>query len=217
VEPLSAPPRIRVPRLSETQRIVSIPPVPLLRAQDGASPRLRTALRVAVRGGSLVARFDGRDDGWVATKTRRDDALWEEDVFEVYLTPVDATHTYYEFEVNPLGTLFDAAILSPGLARPTICVDVLWDCPGYRARVRRAPGSWSAALTIPLEPLCADGKPPRESRSNFFCGGPRELTEYSSWSPLHRDPPDFHDASRFGTLVLDEAGPTAAGRPRSAG
>ena len=162
-------------------------------------------------------RFDGRDEGWVATKTRRDDALWEEDVFEVFVTPHDPPHTYYEFEVNPLGTLFDAAILSPRLARPTICVDVLWDCPGYRARVRREPGSWSAALTIPLEPLCGTEKPPREWRANFFRVDRGERTEYSSWSPLHRDPPDFHDASRFGTLLLDEPGPTAAGRPRSAG
>ncbi len=203
MEALSAPPQIRVPRLSATDRIVSIPSVPLLRAQDGAPPRLRTALRVALRGDALVVRFDGRDDGWVATKTRRDDALWEEDVFEAFVTPLDPPHTYYEFEVNPIGTLFDAAILSPRLERPTICVDVLWDCPGYRALVRRETGSWSAALTIPLAPLFTGASPPRAWRANFFRVDRGERTEYSAWSPLYRDPPDFHDAKRFGTLLFE--------------
>lgn len=160
-------------------------------------------------------RFDARDEGWVGTKTRRDDALWEEDVFEAFLAPLDPPHTYYEFEVNPLGTLFDARIESPRLTRPTICVDVLWDCPGYRARVTRRPDAWSAALTIPLAPLCGGESVPLRWRANFYrvdrgqTGQTGQTTEYSAWSPLHRDPPDFHDATRFGTLLFDQ--PTLSG------
>lgn len=149
-------------------------------------------------------RFDGRDDGWVATKVRRDDALWEEDVFEVFLTPQDPPHVYFEFEVNPLGTLFDAAILSPRLVRPMICLDVGWDCPGYRAKVERRKRSWSARLSIPLAPLC-EGEVPAVWRANFFRvdrGAGKAPDELSSWSPLYRDPADFHDARRFGTLTF---------------
>lgn len=150
-------------------------------------------------------RFDGRDAGWIATKTRRDDSLWEEDVFEVFLAREDPPHTYYEFEVNPLGTLFDACILSPRLRRPTICVDVAWDCPGFRARVVRRDGRWSSTLTIPLSPL-GEGEIPRRWRANFFRvdrGATRQGDEYSSWSPTLATPPDFHDATRFGILDLD--------------
>ncbi|HEY6147103.1 MAG TPA: carbohydrate-binding family 9-like protein [Thermoanaerobaculia bacterium] len=202
MEALKEPPRITVAELGSTDRLVSLPPLPLVRAADGGPPRLSTALRVGHRAGSLVVRFDGRDDGRVASKTRRDDALWQEDVFEVFLAPADPPHVYFEFEVNPLGTLFDAAILSPRLVRPTICVDVEWDCPGYRARVRATETSWSALLTIPLAPLCGGAPRPAAWLANFFRIDRGKETEYSAWSPVHRDPVDFHDARRFGTLVL---------------
>lgn len=202
MEALTEPPEIRVPRLAATDRLVSLPSVPLLRARDGGPPRLSTALRVGHRDGALVVRFDARDDGRVATKTRRDDALWEEDVFEVFVAPAEPPHVYFEFEVNPLGTLFDAAILSPRLVRPTICLDVQWDCPGYRARVKTREGSWSALLVIPLAPLCGGAPIPRNWRANFFRIDRGRETEYSAWSPILNEPVDFHDARRFGRLEL---------------
>ncbi|MCA1617351.1 MAG: carbohydrate-binding family 9-like protein [Acidobacteria bacterium] len=207
MEALTPPPRTRVPFLSPTDRLVSLPSMPLVRARDGEDPRLKTAVRLGWRAGCLLVRFDARDDGCVATKVRRDDSLWEEDVFEVFLTPLDPPHAYFEFEINPLGTLFDAAILSPRLVRPTICLDVGWDCAGYRARVERREKSWSALLSIPLAPLCGGSIPP-VWRANFFRvdrGAGRGPDEFSAWSPLHRDPVDFHDAKRFGTLVLERS------------
>lgn len=183
---------------------MSIRPTALVRATDGGTPRLATALRVAHRAGDLLVRFDGRDDGWVATKTRRDDALWEEDVFEVFLAADDPPHFYWEFEVNPLGTMFDAAIQSPRLFRPTICVDVAWDCPGFRATVKTSQRSWSARMRIPLGALAA-GPVSRTWRANFFRVDRGPVDELSAWSPILSDPIDFHDARRFGTLVLDDS------------
>lgn len=205
MEALTPPPKARVPSLSQTDRLVSLPPIALVRARDGEIPRLRTAVRLGRRAGCLLVRFDGRDDGWVASKVRRDDALWEEDVFEVFLTPLNPPHVYFEFEVNPLGTLFDAVVLSPRLVRPTICLDVGWDCAGFTARVERREKSWSALLSIPLAPLCAGPVPP-VWRANFFRvdrGEGKSPDELSSWSQLSRDPVDFHDARRFGTLTLE--------------
>src|SRR5471030_1670951 len=101
-------PAIDIPALGETERLVSLPPLPLSDARTGAPPRLRTAVRVGLRGKTLCVRFDGRDAGVVATYRERDEPLWKEDVFEVFLAPLHPPTIYYEFEVNPLGTLFDA-------------------------------------------------------------------------------------------------------------
>jgi hypothetical protein len=205
VEALAALPELRVPLLTSHQRLVELPPVSLVRAADAGRPRLATSFRVGLRGGYLLVRFDGRDDGWIATRTRRDDALWQEDVFEVFLAPDEPPHTYYEFEVNPLGTLFDARIESPRLIRPFICVDVLWDCPGLAARVTRRENLWSAVLRIPIAPLAPGGELPARWRANFFRvdrGGRKNPDEFSAWSPAMAEPPDFHDARRFGRLIL---------------
>ncbi|MET0619314.1 MAG: carbohydrate-binding family 9-like protein, partial [Thermoanaerobaculia bacterium] len=157
------------PPLAPTDRLVSLPALKLVDARTGKPPRLATALRIGRRGDALCVRFDARDGtGVVTTHRDRDAPLWEEDVCEVFLAPEeDPPRRYFEIEVNPLGTLFDARVESPGLARASMRADTSWDCPGLSARVTVRPGRWSAALTIPLAPLC-DGPIPEVWRANFY-------------------------------------------------
>lgn len=197
-----------MPLLGPTDRLVAIPPVNLRDAATGAPPRLRTAVRVGFRHGSLVVRFDGRDDGVVASLRRRDEPLWTEDVYEVFVTPFDPPVVYFEFEVNPLGALFDARVESPGLARATMKADVGWDLPGLRGTSRVQPGRWSATLTIPLATL-VPGSLPRSWRANFCRIDRGGTDEYSAWARTGADPVDFHVAARFGVILLPLSATTA--------
>ena len=196
------PPHREVPLLSATERLVSLPALSLRDAVTGGLPRLTTSLRVGFRDGALLVRFDGRDDGVVATLTRRDDPLWKEDVFEVFLSPNEPPTVYYEFEVNPLAARFDAQIESNEMRRETMRVDVSWNCSGYQARVRRAPGKWSALLRIPLAPMAVPV--PTVWRANFYRIDRGASDEYSAWSPTFAEPADFHVPGRFGTLLLPQ-------------
>ena len=193
-------PSVRVPSLGPTDRLVALAPLHLTNSADGSAPGLATAVRVGAREGALLVRFDGRDSGVVATLTGRDDPLWKEDVFEVFLSPEDPPVVYYEFEVNPLGALFDARVESPDGRRDTMKIDVAWNCPGFSARVRRREGAWSAVLRIPLAPMAPDGA--LSWRANFYRIDRGEPDEYSAWSPTGADPPDFHRPDRFGFLRL---------------
>jgi hypothetical protein len=199
-------PRLDVPRLGLTDRLVSLRPVELRDAATGAAPRFRTAVRVGARNGVLLVRFDGRDAGTVATLTRRDDSLWTEDVYEVFLSPLDPPTLYFEFEVNPLGTLFDARVESPDLVRKTMRVDPSWNLRGLSGKSRVRPGRWSAVLKIPLAGLLGGAAPdadvPRTWRANFFRIDRGSPDEFSAWSPTWTDPADFHAAARFGFLEL---------------
>lgn len=183
----------------------------------GGIPRLRTAVRVGFRDGALLVRFDGRDEGTVATLRRRDEPLWTEDVYEVFLTPLDPPTVYFEFEINPLGTLFDARVTSPDLARATMKGDVAWNLPGLHGRSRVRPRRWSATLEIPLAPMLESSPPlpPGEGRgegvssrrgnswrANFFRIDRGERDEFSAWVPTGKEPADFHEARRFGRLTL---------------
>ena len=180
---------------------MALSPLPLKNSTDGSPPRLATAVRVGARDGALLVRFDGRDRGVVATLTARDDPLWKEDVFEVFLSPADSQAVYYEFEVNPLGALFDARVESPEGRRETMRVDVAWNCPGFSARVRRREEAWSAVLRIPLAPMAKGAK---AWRANFYRIDRGDPDEYSAWSPTMVDPPDFHRPGRFGLLTLPD-------------
>lgn len=160
-------------------------------------------MRVGFRDTALVVRFDGRDEGTVATLRGRDEPLWTEDVYEVFLSPSDPPTEYFEFEVNPLGALFDARVESPDLARRTMRVDASWNLAGFTGRSRVRPGRWSAVVTIPLAPLAPAGIP-RTWRANFFRVDRGGAEEFSAWSPTLADPPDFHAAARFGFLELPD-------------
>jgi len=194
-------PELVVLPLGPTDRLVELAPVFLRDARTGATPRLKTAVRLGLRAGSLCVRFDGRDDGVVASLTKRDDPLWQEDVFEVFLSPSDPPRLYYEFEVNPLGTLFDARVSSPELSRARMQVETTWDCEGFAARVTRGPRRWSASLRIPLGQLCV-GAPPPVWRANFFRIDRGAADEYTAWAPTYADPADFHLPGSFGLLKL---------------
>jgi hypothetical protein len=194
-------PTLEVSELLATQRLVEVPGLKLRDARNGAKPRLATTVRVGIREGILLVRFDARDEGVVATLTERDGPLWTEDVVEVFLSPVDPSRVYYEFEVNPLGALFDARVESQELSRSTMKVEPAWTCPGFSARVRRGPATWSALLRIPLAPM-APGKPPSSWRANFYRVDRGKADEYSAWSPTFADPADFHVPERFGFLSL---------------
>ncbi len=194
-------PRLEVPVLSATQRLVELPRLQLKDARNGGEPRLSTSVRVGLREGILHIRFDARDEGVVATLIERDGPLWTEDVVEVFLSPKDPPRLYYEFEVNPLGALFDARVESPELSRATMKVQPAWTCPGFSARVRRSPQAWSALLRIPLAPM-APGQIPSSWRANFYRVDRGKPDEYSAWSPTLTDPPDFHVPERFGFLSL---------------
>jgi len=195
---------LEVPNLAATDRLVGLTPLALSDAVTGESPELSTSVRVGLRAGDLLVRFDGRDAGTVATMTRRDEPLWKEDVFEVFLSPLPEPTVYYEFEVNPLGALFDARVTSPEGRRETMTADVAWNCQGFGARVRVRPDRWSALLTIPLRSMDPEGNA-RLWRANFYRIDRGETDEYSAWRPTLQSPPDFHVPARFGTLRLAPA------------
>ena len=66
--------------------------------------RAETQARMLWDDQCLYAEFLARDKDLLAKYTKRDDPLWNEDVVEMFLKP-SAKPPYYEFEVNPLGTV----------------------------------------------------------------------------------------------------------------
>jgi hypothetical protein len=171
-------------------------PVALRRSTDGASPRLATHFATYFDDEFLTIIFQTVDEEVVATMNDHDEPLWQEDVVEVYLAPGGAA-TYFELEVNPLGTTFDARIESPDGVRETMRADLSWTCEGFFAAIRRDGTSIDYVLRVPFAAI--GGRP---ARANFFRVDRSAVhgDEYSAWSPTMKDPADFHVAAAFGEL-----------------
>ncbi len=178
--------------------------VPLRRATDGAPPRLQTNVIVFADDECLNVLFQSQDDGVVATHLRHDAPLYEEDVFEVFLSPAELTR-YYEIEVNPLGTTFDARIDSPEGTRANMHAHLGWECANLFAAVRKTPEAIDTILRIPFASL--DRRRPaagEQWRGNFFRvdRSAAHGDEFSAWQPTMRTPADFHITAAFGRIVF---------------
>lgn len=182
-------------------------PVRLRRATDAAPPRLATSVAVWFDDGHLNILFSAGDDHVQATHLVHDAPLYEEDVVEVFLAPDDLTR-YFELEVNPRGTIFDARIESPDGTRATMRVDRDWTCEGLIVPVRTVTESngYATVDTLFRIPFASLGcETPREGetwRANFFRidRHPRHGDELSAWQPTLKTPPDFHVPAAFGVL-----------------
>ena len=176
-------------------------PVTLVRATDGSSPRLATTVAAMWDDEALTVIFSAIDDHVVATHRKHDAPLYEEDVVEVFLAP-RTEGEYFELEVNPLGTIFDARIESPDGVRATMRTDLGWNCRDLFAALRRVGTQADTVIRIPFASL--DVETPKDGdewQANFFRidRGPQG-DEFTAWQPTMKTPPDFHVVNAFGTL-----------------
>src|SRR5204863_9961265 len=127
--------------------------------------------------------------------------LYQEDVVEIFLSP-DDPKWYYEIEVNPLGTTFDARILSPDGVRASMRTELEWECRNLFAAVRTTPRSLETVIRIPFASL--HSPPPRDGatwRGNLFrIDRSGAGDEFMAWRPTLKSPADFHVAAAFGRL-----------------
>jgi hypothetical protein len=166
-------------------------------AATGAAPGHRTLVRTAHDGTDWRVLFQCVDpDPW-ATLTERDAPLYTEETVEVFFDVTGDLESYYEIEVNPLGTVLDLVLRR---SRSGYKGDSAWDCAGLQTAVRRTTEGWAAELAIPFASV--SDTPPARWRVNFCRidrtrngSAPREL---SAWSPPFRD--NFHTPERFGSV-----------------
>ena len=182
-------------------------PVRLRRATDAAPPRLATSVAAFYDDHYLSVLFSSSDDLVRSTLFAHDAPLYEEDVVEIFFTP-DSLERYYELEVSPRGTVFDARVDSPDGDRATMHVDRAWNCEGLVAAVRQVTESHGATtvdtiIRIPFAALERNTPEAGETwRANFFRidRHPEAGDEFSAWQPTMKTPADFHVPAAFGTL-----------------
>ena len=184
---------------------VTLPPLLLA---DGSGPaRQQTVTRVCYNRQALFVRFDCDDTDIWGTYTQRDDAIYDEEVVEVFIAPGTATPVdYYEFEVSPNGVLLEVLAHNPTGDRAQMHLDFTWDCAGLQWAAQRddVHNQWRVIYAFPWASIGAPGELPTHWRANFYrIDRPHDAEdEFSCWSPTMIDPADFHRPAYFGNLVL---------------
>ena len=148
--------------------------------------------------------FDLDDQRPWATLTEHDAPLWTEEVVEVFLDPVGDLESYFEVEINPLGTTVDLVLrrASSGWRK-----DFAWHVDGLESLARRTTNGWAAELRVPFDAIAAPRPQPGTSwRTNFLRidrpQGAGTEAELSAWSPTGLR--NFHRPEFFGVVEFAE-------------
>ncbi|MBO8484984.1 MAG: hypothetical protein IAB78_00980 [Bacteroidetes bacterium] len=134
--------------------------------------------------------------------------VWEDSCCEFFVEhPSDGT--YYNFEMNCIGTL----LASKRKSRNEFTAfdhDRLKKILRYSSLERKAYDisdkivSWEAGMGIPFSLIGMDpGCLPEKIRANFYkCGDKTAHPHFLSWAPIDTPAPDFHRPEFFGELTI---------------
>jgi len=169
----------------------------------GRRPKWGTEVRLGWTDEMFHGLFICQDPNPWATKTKRDDPLWEEEVVEIFIDPFGDSISYFEININPLNVVADVFIRR---VRTGLRKNFAWRCEGLATACGTLAYGWVAAFQIPF-PALGDCHPTRSPvwRANFArIERPKEgKQELTAWCPSFME--SFHLPERFGRLRFDGA------------
>jgi len=188
-------------------------PVELHASFDGRPVQRRTVARLLYDDANLYVAFDSEDPDVWGTLYKRDDAIYNQEVVEIFLDANGDGKTYNELEVSPNNVIFDAYFET---RRSDLEKAKAWDS-GMKTAVkvrgtinddRDRDEGWSVEMQIPISRLAeVPHIPPQKGdRWRFNLYRLEHLVrekqiEGQAFSPLYQG--DFHNLPRFGWLVFE--------------
>ncbi len=142
-------------------------------------PYLKTRVKMVWNDSCLFIAAELEEPHVWANLSKRDQVVFYDNDFEVFIDPDNNTHQYFEIEVNALNTIFDLFLSKP--YRNNSGALISWDTPGLKSAVKvlgtiNQPGDtdkgWTVEMAIPFKALTIgnDTKVPKEGdlwRVNF--------------------------------------------------
>ena len=148
-----------------------------IRGEGFAAPKYLTTMRMLWDDDNLYVSAVLEEPDVKAAVSRRDDIVYHDNDFEVFLNPYGDKRLYYELEVNALGTVMDLLMEKPYSEGGTYVMT--WDFPGLEIAVKvqgtlnrsdDTDTGWSVEMKIPFAGLSRGGEDPLKHkvwRANF--------------------------------------------------
>jgi hypothetical protein len=201
---------IKVDGILDDASWAATPPLgALVNNSDGSPSPLKSECKVVYddRFIYFCSRFE--DQNIWATLNKRDEHLWTEEVFEVFLRADLKQTSYIELEVNPLGTMIDIFLLD--IRKPLHYES--WNSEKLRWAVKvdgtvdGQPGDreWTCEIALPLEDVVpAPNLPPKPGDRwilNLYRVEKLPARASLAWAPTGKD---FHKPDQFGEIVFTD-------------
>ncbi len=163
---------------------------------------------------NLYIGYYCRDKNIAANVTRRHGPVSRDDCVEAFISPnPDKVHNYYGFEMNVIGTMlnFTRTDWWRGGRRSEPVGVRLWTSHYGQSLKVDTPGEdhWILEVAIPFKNFEKDAvhTPPHDGdrwRLNLNRSGGTTNRQYSTWSPVNTERPNFHVPEDFGWVRFVE-------------
>ncbi len=153
-------------------------------------------------GGTLYLRMEAVEANIRATLRDPLDMVCNDSCLEFFFAPSVNDRRYFNFECNPLGTLY----LGFGAERETRVRQIVPDPGIFHIAPFFTEAGWGVSMSIPLAFLqlyVPDFTFSGPAAANFYkCGDLTETPHYLAWSPLSCSQPDYHRRAEFGQIIF---------------
>jgi len=167
----------------------------------GTESPFDTELQLLYNDEAIYVHFKTDERPLLARRTDRDSAVCEDSCMEFFLSPDTTDNHYFNFEINPLGTMY----LHYNTSRYDIhAVDVPSEAFEIKSVITQT--SWELFYKIPFDVILSKfEKITDECRANFYkCGEDTEVEHYACWNEIHLEKPEFHCPDFFGKLIFEK-------------
>jgi hypothetical protein len=195
------------------------PEARLTEANTGKDVPLKSTVKVLWDDKFLYVGFYFEDpDAW-ATLTNDEDPLWGEEVAEVFIDPESKSHSYYEYEINPINKKVDLFVLNQGPKYNGFYkVWLEWNFSDAMKHAVYVEGNgkdrgtndkfWTIELAFPFEEMwTAPNIPPKNGESwriGFYRIEHPTANDKDTWYAAFNPPlrPSFHTPWMFGRVLF---------------
>lgn len=170
------------------------------------APTLATRAKILWSKEALYVYAELEEPNIVATLTNRDDIVWHENDFEIFVDPDGDGENYFEFEFNAANTVFDLFLTRPyGDKRGTFVMHQ-WNAEGLENATALTSNGWSLEVAIPNDALANGFERPLKSRRAIRVGFSRvewlKPDKEENWTWGATGKVDMHIPSRWGYVTL---------------
>ena len=173
---------------------------------EAKKPIYRTRAKMAWDDDYLYVFAELEEPNVTWSLTNRDDIVWHDNDFEIFVDPDGDGENYFEFEFNAANTLFDLFLTRPYSSPNGTHVMHQWNAEGLKSATARTKDGWALEVALPSAALANGFKRPIEANAVLRVGFSRvewlkrEQEENWTWGPTGKV--DMHMPHRWGKVRL---------------
>lgn len=170
----------------------------------------RACAEVSYDSEALYVRMRAFETELIAERHSFGDPVCRDSCLEFFFAPLNSDNSYFNFEVNPLGTMYVGFSSDGTRSGSRLLSEISGETEMFGCKTSVGQSFWEVSYRIPYPfirrfvPAFPDPVPRSVLRCNFYtCCDDNTVPYYSVWNSIDSQYPDYHRPDCFGELQFE--------------